>query len=194
MTTTYTAVYRQDDQGNWLVHLDEEPRCHTYGRTLAAARKNIAEAASVWFDVDEAPALVERIELPKDVEDAVAAVTRKRQQADQLAAELKSELPAVAARLADRLSMRDAAAILKLSHQRIAQLVEGRAAQVGRNTAGGDFTKAKREARTAAMAKTSAVSRVSRSSKTAAASALSQTPKVRAASTRSSQTKSGRTS
>ncbi|MQA17725.1 MAG: hypothetical protein GEV09_27745, partial [Pseudonocardiaceae bacterium] len=47
---TVTAVYERDTQGRWLVHLTEEPRCHTWARSYAAARREIVDAAELWLD------------------------------------------------------------------------------------------------------------------------------------------------
>lgn len=121
---TYTAVFRPDDAGNWLVHIAQEPRCHSYGRSMAAARKNIAEAVAVWLETDEPQDIEEELDLTEDLSAAVADVSRKREQSKQLAAEIKEALPAVAVRLVGKMSMRDAADVLGVSHQRVAQLVE----------------------------------------------------------------------
>jgi len=51
-----TAVYRYERQPDggaaWIVELVEEPRCHTFGRTLRAAQRNIREAAAAWYEVE----------------------------------------------------------------------------------------------------------------------------------------------
>jgi predicted RNase H-like HicB family nuclease len=46
---TVTAVYERDVQGRWLVHIAEEPRCHTWARSYAAARREIIDAVELWF-------------------------------------------------------------------------------------------------------------------------------------------------
>src|SRR5919197_1991096 len=50
------AVYRHERQPDgttaWIVDLADEPRCHTFGRTLRAAQRNIREAAAAWYEVD----------------------------------------------------------------------------------------------------------------------------------------------
>ncbi len=45
-----TAVYERDVRGRWLVHIAEEPRCHTWARSYAAARREILDAAELWLD------------------------------------------------------------------------------------------------------------------------------------------------
>lgn len=63
-----TAVFQRDDEGYWLVELAEEPRVHTYGRTLAKARDHIRDATALWFEVaPEEVVFVEDIRLPAPV-------------------------------------------------------------------------------------------------------------------------------
>src|SRR5208282_4239438 len=84
-----TAVFDRDDDGYWLVELAEEPRVHTYGRTLAKARDHIRDATALWFEVaPDAFILVEDIRLPKPVKATVdrARKERARAQAVQEAA------------------------------------------------------------------------------------------------------------
>jgi predicted RNase H-like HicB family nuclease len=45
-----TAVYERDVQGRWLVHIAEEPRCHTWARSFVSARREINDAAELWID------------------------------------------------------------------------------------------------------------------------------------------------
>ncbi|MGQ0773748.1 MAG: type II toxin-antitoxin system HicB family antitoxin [Pseudonocardiales bacterium] len=47
---TVTAVYERDVQGRWLVHIAEEPRCHTWARSYASARREIVDATELWLD------------------------------------------------------------------------------------------------------------------------------------------------
>jgi len=64
-TTTAHVTYRRDpeDPTLWLVADDDEPRAHSYGRTLDEARANAREAVAVWRGVDvSAVELVERVE------------------------------------------------------------------------------------------------------------------------------------
>ncbi len=45
------------DDGVWLSRLASEPACHTWGRTDAAAITNLADAAALWFGVDDPDAI-----------------------------------------------------------------------------------------------------------------------------------------
>ena len=48
----YTAVYWREGS-NWLVELAEEPRAHTFARSLAKAEEHIRDATALWFERDE---------------------------------------------------------------------------------------------------------------------------------------------
>ena len=128
MTSSYTAAFERDEEGFWLVELIEEPRVHTYGRTLAKARDHIRDATALWFEVaPDAFTIIEDIRLPKPVKTTVdrAREERARAQAVQEAAAIATREAARALVEEGRLSVRDAADILGLSHQRVQQLLAG---------------------------------------------------------------------
>ncbi len=63
---TYTARLDKEDDGRWSVELEEEPRVHTWGKTIDQALTRMREAAALWFQTDEASIeLVPRPVLPK---------------------------------------------------------------------------------------------------------------------------------
>lgn len=119
--STYTARYERDESGSWLAELVEEPRIHTWGRSLASVRSNIAEAAELWFDADEVH-LEE--EFPPWIGSALDEAVPVRLEAER-AAEAAAEATIEAVRaLTDRgLSRRDIADLLGISYQRVQQLV-----------------------------------------------------------------------
>ena len=126
VTSNYTAVFERDGEGFWLVELTEEPRVHTYGRTLAKARDRIRDATALWFEVaPDAFTLIEDIRLPKPVKATVdrARKERAKAQAVQEAAAGATRNAARALVEEGRLSVRDAADVLGLSHQRVQQLL-----------------------------------------------------------------------
>jgi predicted RNase H-like HicB family nuclease len=123
---TWTAVFKRDPAGMWLVELVEEPRVHTYGRTLAKARANIADAAALWFEIDVGEVrLVEDIGLPARVGANVKRARQGRQRADVAQAKAAADTRSAAHALVRdaHLSVRDAADVLGLSYQRVQQLV-----------------------------------------------------------------------
>lgn len=122
---TYTARLEREKDGRWTVELEEEPRVHTWGKTVEQALARMREAAALWFQIDEGDIeLVPHPVLPKATDRTVEQARQAREQArnaDRLAVERTRK--AVAA-LANRgISMRDAAAILGISHQRVHQLL-----------------------------------------------------------------------
>jgi predicted RNase H-like HicB family nuclease len=127
-----TAVYRYERQPDggaaWIVELAEEPRCHTFGRTLRAAQRNIREAAAAWYEVE--PSRVEvrdDVRLPSPASRALgqarALRDREREAHEQASA---ATAAAVAALRAVGLSERDTGTLLGLSHQRVHQLAADR--------------------------------------------------------------------
>jgi predicted RNase H-like HicB family nuclease len=122
---TYTAQLEREADGRWTVELLEEPRVHTWGNTVTQALTRIREAAAMWFDTDEASIeLIPAPVLPKTALRIIEQAGHARDQArtaDRVAIE-KTKKAAV--ELARRgISMRDAAAILGISHQRVHQLL-----------------------------------------------------------------------
>ncbi len=129
---TYTAVYERDESGAWLVHVPELAGCHTYGRSLAQARKRLREAFELCFDDDAKaerawPNVVHDIKMPAGARKAVDAYQRARRHSED-AERAASERSRAAVRLLVQdmgLSTRDAAEALGLSQQRVAQLAHG---------------------------------------------------------------------
>ncbi len=121
-----TAVFERDDNGYWLVELEEEPRVHSYGRTLAKAREHVLDASTLWFEVaPEELNLVEDIRLPAPVKASLELARQEREhaQAAQEAAAGATRDAAHALVKDGHLSVRDAADVLGLSHQRVQQLL-----------------------------------------------------------------------
>lgn len=122
---TCTARLEREKDGRWTVELEEEPRVHTWGKTVDQALTRMREAAALWFNTDEDQIdLIARPVLPKTAGRTVEAARAARDQArdaDRLAVEQTRK--AAAALTSRGISMRDAAAILGISHQRVHQLL-----------------------------------------------------------------------
>lgn len=122
---TYTARLEREADGRWTVELAEEPRVHTWGKTVDQALTRIREAAAMWFETDEASIdLVPSPVLPKAILRTVEQAGRARAQArnaDRLAIDKTRQAAVEIARRG--ISMRDAATILGISHQRVHQLL-----------------------------------------------------------------------
>jgi predicted RNase H-like HicB family nuclease len=125
-----TATISRDESGSWIAHVNEEPRAHTFGRTVPKALEHLHEAAALWFDVDPDEIHIDELHLDlanRSIDVCVqrALVARNDLEVAQRAA---AEATVEAAHLLlneGGASIRDTAAILGISHQRIHQLVEG---------------------------------------------------------------------
>ena len=116
-----TVRYERDDDGNWLAELVEEPRIHTWGRSLSSARANIGEAAELWFETGDLT-LVE--EFPNWIVRTLEDTLPVREEADRAArAAAQATVDAVRSLTDQGLSRRDIADLLGISYQRVQQLV-----------------------------------------------------------------------
>lgn len=121
MMKKYTARYERDAAGNWLAELVEEPRIHSWGRSLSSARTNIHEAAELWFETDD---LALEEQYPSWIARPLAKAIPARREAERAADEAARATVHAVRSLTDRgLSRRDVAEVLGLSYQRVQQLL-----------------------------------------------------------------------
>jgi predicted RNase H-like HicB family nuclease len=121
----YTVEYEHDEAGWWVARVRGVRGCITQGRTIAQARRRIREALSLAIPRAAGAELVDEVRLPPEARRALRRVA---------VAERRLELAhatAIAARCAGArvltgppvgLSVRDAAEVLGVSHQRVHQL------------------------------------------------------------------------
>lgn len=129
---TYHATLELDPRSRqWMADI-EGLSVHTWGRTLGKVKEYAHEALAVHLDVDVATVrghlVFRKPQLPAPVLDAIEEAEAARDEADTASARA-AEARAAAARALVReahLSMRDAAEVLGVSHQRVQQLLAGR--------------------------------------------------------------------
>jgi predicted RNase H-like HicB family nuclease len=128
VTATYRYERQADGGAAWIVELAEEPRCHTFGRTLRAAQRNIREAAAAWYEVDPTKIEIDDdVRLPAPARRALGRSRTLRKREHRIHDEARRATVAAVAALRDAgLSERDAGALLGISHQRVHQLAPSR--------------------------------------------------------------------
>ena len=129
--TTYRIHLERDESGAWIVRSPDVPGFHTYGRSLRQARNRTREALSLWVEDADDAELEFQYRLPKQWRDAARASRRARDRAIDAEREAQTRATDVAHYLTAvcGLSLRDAAELLGLSHQRVQQLIAEHARQ-----------------------------------------------------------------
>lgn len=124
--------FELDQSGEWLAQIEEIPEVLTYGRTMGKAQEYVIDALALWLNVPvarvassvEFRAVVLPANVQRQVQDAIAT----RELANAAASKATECLASAAVALVHdaRLSLRDAARVLGVSHQRVQQLVASR--------------------------------------------------------------------
>jgi predicted RNase H-like HicB family nuclease len=121
---TYTARVRRSGAW-WAIDVPELPGVYSQARRLDRVESMSRDAIALYLDVD--PTTLEiRVEtnLPSDLRRDFDALGRLRAEADRVQAESSGAMRNLTHELLGRgLSVRDAATILGISHQRVSQLV-----------------------------------------------------------------------
>lgn len=130
MTTYYATLELDPLSRQWMADIEGLP-VHTWGRTLAKVKGYALEALALHLNVAaeevQGRLVFRNPQLPQAILDAIDQVEATRSAADTATAKA-AEAKAVAARALVRdahLSMRDAAEVLGVSHQRVQQLLAG---------------------------------------------------------------------
>jgi DNA-binding NarL/FixJ family response regulator len=124
---TYQVVVTREDE-HWLADVPELQGAHTYARSLPALDQAVREVVVLAAGLpDEAmPGLSLEYDYrtgDPDLDVTALEVRRLRREADELAAAAAARTAQAVARLATRgLSVRDIAALLGISPQRVSQL------------------------------------------------------------------------
>ena len=120
----YTARARRSGSW-WAIDVPELPGVYSQARRLVRVESMARDAIALFLDVDPATLDI-RVEtnLPSELRRDVDAVGRLRAEADRVQAESSGAMRHLTSELLGRgLSVRDAGAILGISHQRVSQLV-----------------------------------------------------------------------
>ena len=124
---TYCVAYERDESGWWVATVRGARGCHAQGRTVDEARRRIREALELFVDNARRATILDDVKLPSAATRAIRAYSTLRKKADE-----EDRRAARAARRAVRvlrigklkMSARDAARLLGLSHQRAHQLTQ----------------------------------------------------------------------
>ena len=122
------GVVATRENGHWLADVPELAGAHTYARSLPALDQAVREVIVLAADLPDAamPGLVLDYRYDTgdpDLDATAVEVRRLRRQADELAAAVTARTGEVAAQLVARgLSVRDVAALLGISPQRVSQI------------------------------------------------------------------------
>ena len=125
--SAFHVTYERDASGWWVASVRRVRGCHTQGRTVDEARRRIREALSLLVDGAGSTKLVDHVILPATARRAIREYASLRKNADA-----ENKRASAAARRAVKLlqggrlkmSARDAATLLGLSHQRVHQLAD----------------------------------------------------------------------
>jgi predicted RNase H-like HicB family nuclease len=125
---SYKVVIERDETGSWLARVPSVPGCHTYGRTLEQARRRIREALELWVDDARRVELRFDIRLPSAIQKEIRLARGTRDRSLRAQQEASDAVSRAARDLTQKagLSLRDAAELLDMSHQRVQQLLSAR--------------------------------------------------------------------
>lgn len=122
---SYRVVFERDGDG-WHVTIPTIQGCHTWGRSIREARKNIREALACCVDVfgSEAAAdeAAKNAELVESFPASLLAVVKRHQRAQETAARARELTVETARRLTETVSLRDTGELLGMSAEGVRKL------------------------------------------------------------------------
>jgi predicted RNase H-like HicB family nuclease len=125
LRVSYRVVIERDETWVWLARVPSVPGCHTYGRTLDQVRRRIREALELWIDDARHAELQFEIRLPTAIKKELHRARTTRDRSARAQSEASEAVWRAARDLTQKagLSLRDAAELLELSHQRVQQVL-----------------------------------------------------------------------
>lgn len=123
--TSYHVTYERDQSGWWVASVRGVRGCHTQGRTVDEARRRIREALELFVEDAGTARLVDDVKLPAAATRAIrtyATYRKKAEEEDRRASQAARRAVRVLRTGKLKMSARDAARLLGLSHQRVHQL------------------------------------------------------------------------
>ena len=132
----YTATYTHEDDGGWTVRIKEVQGVHSQGRSISQARNRVREALSLFVDDANTAEITDDIKLPPVVRKFVMKVEAVTRDAERSLARMAKAKEQAARKLITTMSVRDAGAVLGVSHQRVQQLVKAKGSSKVRRLAG----------------------------------------------------------
>jgi predicted RNase H-like HicB family nuclease len=122
---SYTVKYKRIEDGWWLATVEGVQGCLTQGRTISQTRRRIREALSLFVDHADTAKLIDNIQLSGKVQQTLKQFNAVRDRANKEMIRLQDLAHKTVTILIEGtdMSMRDAAELLGLSHQRIHQIL-----------------------------------------------------------------------
>jgi predicted RNase H-like HicB family nuclease len=127
---TYRVAYERDESGWWVASVRGLRGCDTEGRTVDEARRRIVEAMELFVADARRAKIVDDVKLPSGAAKALrtyAALRKRADDGDRRAAQAARHAVRVLRGGRLKMSARDAARLLGLSHQRVHQLTRSEA-------------------------------------------------------------------
>ncbi len=137
---------RRDGDGNWLVTFPGIRGAHTYGRSLNQLRRRIPEVLRLW-DLDPARVeLVEVLDLPATLKQAISAATTQRRELEERSRAMQRDMEQTIQRLQTQLKLgvRDTGELLGISPQYAHKLRHARNARRSEETRKATLTRLSR--------------------------------------------------
>jgi hypothetical protein len=128
MTTSSRAVYRVNvtrERDSWLADVPDVAGAHTFARSLSALQRGVREVIVLMTDRPDDALDDFDLDVRYEIGDssaAVAAARRARAEAERAERVSAEAIRQAVAELPASLSVRDVAALLGVSHQRVAQV------------------------------------------------------------------------